>query len=278
MAVLSLPQALTLLQKEYQEGRLIPFLGAGFSMPLNLPSWSELVGWMAEKLRFEPELFTLHGRNEQLAEYFDLEDPNNFQDLVYEMTLRFDSADAKKARQASPMHKALGALDWHTLYTTNYDAHVEGALEDAGREAVVIASLKDFQQSRPRGACEVIKFHGTLKQPETIVLTESAYMRRLALEDPADQRLRSDLLSHSFLFIGYRFSDYNIRHIWYRIHQLRLRSGTRGGVGPVRRCFFATHGAGPVQPRILEQWGIDVIQLDPTDKEASVTELLQGIG
>jgi NAD-dependent SIR2 family protein deacetylase len=280
MAVLSPTQAAPLLRSAYEEGRLIPFLGAGFSMPLNLPSWRELVGWMADELGFEHDLFEVHGRNEQLAEYFDRAGPKNFKSLVYQMTRRFDSAEAERKRKSSPTHQALARLDWHTLYTTNYDAHLEGAIRDAGKEAVVLASFEDFQGPRHPDACEVIKFHGTLEQPETIVLTESSYFQRLALEAPPDQRLRADLLSHSFLFIGYGFNDFNIRYIWYRMHQLRLRSQTRHapGTSTGRRCFFATHGAGPVQPELLDQWGIDVIQLDPTDKTASVAELLKLIG
>lgn len=191
MAVLSAAEAAPRLQQEYRDGRLIPFLGAGYSKPLKLPDWSELVGWMAARLGFEPELFLLHGRYEQLAEYFQLAGHDHFQHLVYEMTRRFDSEEA--------------------------------------------------------------------------------------LEAPVDQRLRSDLLSHSFLFMGYSFNDLNIRYIWYRMHQLRLR-GQEGARRPhARRCFFATFGAGPIQPEILEQWNIDVIQLDPADKEASVADLLERI-
>jgi hypothetical protein len=279
MTTLTVDQAAPLLKKEYQDGRLIPFLGAGFSKPLKLPDGSQLIASLAKKLGFEPDLFELHGRFEQLAEYFAISEPGRLQQLVYEMTRGFDSAEAEALRKKSRAHLALAALDWRTLYTTNYDQHAEGALQDAGKPVTVLASFADFQGSRPRGACEVIKFHGTLAQPDTIVLTESSYFQRMALEAPADQRLRSDLLGNSFLFIGYSFSDFNIRYIWYRMHQLRLQSQQQQGHTrvPPRRCFFATHGAGLVQPDILAQWNIDVIQLDPTDKSASVAELLESI-
>jgi hypothetical protein len=276
MAVLDVARAVPLLRKEYGDGRLIPFLGAGFSKPLKLPDWSELIADMAGRLGFEPELFKLHGSFEQLAEYFARDDAGNLGHLVYEMTRHFDSASAESLRKTSPMHLALAALTWHTLYTTNYDSHMEGALRDAGKPACVLASFEDFQGPRPPDACEVIKFHGTLSKPETIVLTESAYFQRMALEAPPDQRLRADLLSHSFLFIGYSFSDANIRYIWYRMQQLRQQG--QGRKDPrARRCFFATFGVGQVQAELLERWNIDVIQLDPVDKSGSVTELLRSI-
>jgi hypothetical protein len=276
MAVLSAAEAAPYLQQEFQDRRLIPFLGAGFSKPLNLPDWGELIGWMAERLGFEPDLFRLHGRHDQLAEYFQLADHNNFRHLVHEMTRRFDSEEAVRARQTSRMHLALARLDWRCIYTTNYDSHVEGALRDAKKKVAVLASFEDFQARREPGTCEVIKFHGTLTHPESIVLTESSYFQRIALDAPVDQRLRADLLSHSFLFIGYSFNDTNIRYIWYRMNQLRLQ-GQAGLRRPARRCFFATFGVGPIQPDLLDQWNIDLIQLDPADKVASVADLLQRI-
>jgi hypothetical protein len=278
MAVLTIDEAGPLLRREYQAGRLIPFLGAGFSKPLDLPSWSELVAWMAERLHFEPQLFELHGRADQLAEYFDLDHHNNLKGLVHEMIRRFESPEAERLRQSSKTHRALAHLGWHTIYTTNYDSHVEGALRDAGKKHVVRASLEDFQMQCEREACEVIKFHGTLADPETIVLTESSYFERMLLEGAADQRLRSDLLSNSFLFIGYSFSDTNIRYIWYRMHRMRQRKGGSASRSHRLRCFFATHGVGPVQPALLDQWNIDVIRLDPVDVNASVADLLTRIG
>lgn len=278
MAVYELAQARPLLREAYEDGRLIPFLGAGFSKPLGLPSWGELIGWMAHGLGFEPDLFTQHGRYEQLAEFYACS--GSLDRLVHEMTRRFDSEHTEVKRKGSAMHQALSRLDWRTIYTTNYDLHVEGALRDAGREATVLASFGDFQGPRRPGACEVVKFHGSLDKPHTIVLTESQFFERMALEAPPDQRLRADLLSNSFLFIGYSFSDTNIRYIWYRMHQLREQNAVRGRGReryPERRSFFATHGAGLVQPKLLEQWNIDVIQLEPMDREASVAELLRSI-
>lgn len=277
MAVLSTSEAAPHLHQEYKDGRLIPFLGAGFSKPLKLPDWSELIGWMADRIGFEPDLFRLHARYEQLAEYFQLSGHNHFQHLVHEMTRRFDSEEAVRARRKSRMHQALASFDWRTIYTTNYDSHVEGALQDAHKKVSVLASFEDFQSRHDPGSCEVIKFHGTLTHPDTIVLTESSYFRRIALDAPVDQRLRADLLSNSFLFLGYSFSDTNIRYIWYRMQQLRSQDPAGPRRPPKRRCFFATHGVGPIQPDLLEQWNIDLIQLDPSDKEASVADLLQRI-
>jgi hypothetical protein len=83
---------------------------------------------MAERLEFEPDLFALHGTPEQLAEYFNIEGQSSLKKLIHEMTRRFDSPDAEERRRGSITHRALAALNWQRIYTTNYDAHVEGAL------------------------------------------------------------------------------------------------------------------------------------------------------
>lgn len=71
MAVLTLAEAQPLLRLAYREGRLIPFLGAGFSRPLDLPGWNDLVKWMARPLGYDARLFALHGSLTQLAGYYD---------------------------------------------------------------------------------------------------------------------------------------------------------------------------------------------------------------
>jgi len=174
----------------------------------------------------------------------------------------------------SRQHAALAACNFDTIYTTNFEHHIEEALRDSGRPARALARLGDFMDPCPRDTCRVIKFHGDIGAPETIVLTEAQFFDRFRLEAAPDQCLRADMLSKSFLFLGYSFSDVNIRYIWYRMDQMRRQGVGSGPVAPHMRCYWATFGAGLVQPQLLDQWHIDMITLDPNDKEGSVVELL----
>ena len=274
MPVLTLAEAVPRLRTAHAERRLIPFLGAGFSAPLGLPLWNELMGWMGTSLGYEPALFELHGLSSQLAGYFALEHEGGLPWFIARMRERFHDEAADDRRRRSLQHQALARCDFRTIYTTNFDRHIEGALADAGKPCQVLAALGDFLLPRPEHACEVVKFHGTLSRKETMVLRESDFFARMDLNAAVDQRLRADLLGHSFLFIGYSFTDTNIRYIWYRMNKLLAEQ--HASVRP-RRSYFVSFGAGPVQPRLLEQWNIDVIVLDPTDRGASVAALLSGI-
>src|SRR5262249_20607111 len=148
--------------------------------------------------------------------------------------------------------------------------HIEEALRDARRKVEVLARLEDFMHPPRSGTCQVVKFHGDLEHPDTVVLTESQFFDRLRLEAAPDQYLRADLLGNVFLFLGYSFSDTNIRYIWYRMDRLRREQRTAlVNRAPEQRSYWATFGTGLVQPRLLDAWHIDVIALDPRDKSKS---------
>ena len=278
MAVLTLEQAAPRLREAYREQRLTPFLGAGFSTPLRLPMWKELMGWMGDSLGFDPQLFELHGLPWQLAGYFEMEHPQGLLWFIEKMTESFHAPDVDERRRRSSQHQALARCDFRTIYTTNFEHHVEEALRDAGKKAMALARLEDFMCPVVPGACQVVKFHGDLACPETVILTEKHYFDRFRLEAAPDQRLRSDLLSNVFLFLGYSLSDVNIRYIWYRMDRMRRENQIRPAcVAPEHRCYWATFGAGLVQPRLLDAWNIDVIELDPDDKSKSVSDLLDAL-
>jgi hypothetical protein len=281
MAVLTLDQARPLLRAAYGAGRLIPFLGAGFSRPLDLPGWNDLVKWMARPLGFDARLFALHGSLTQLAGYYDLE-REGLGPFIRQMRRRFHAPAVVKKRRASAQHRALARLDGvRRIYTTNFEHHVEGALRDAGRRVETLVRLEDFARPAQPQACQVVKFHGDLDHPETVVLTEAQVFDRFRLEDAPDQCLRADLLGNVFLFMGYSFSDSNIRYIWYRMdrlrHQAQPQRRHKGGGEPAPRSYWATLGAGEVQARLLDAWGVDCIALDPRDPARSVTRLLHAI-
>jgi hypothetical protein len=278
--VLTLEQARPRLREAYRQGQLIPFLGAGFSAPLGLPQWRDLVAWMAEPLGFDPELFELNGTPLQLAAYYALESEGGLSPLLAQMRRHFHAPEVEARRGLSPQHQALARLDLlRRIYTTNFEHHIEEALREGGREVKTLIRVEDFMRPTPSHACEVVKFHGDLDHEDTVVLTEGQFFDRMRLDTAPDQYLRADLLGNVFLFLGYSFNDPNIRDIWNRMERLRreVRAAPDGSRRD-QRSFLATFGAGLVQPRLLRELHIDMIELDPRDKPRSVVELLDAIG
>jgi hypothetical protein len=195
------------------------------------------------------------------------------------MSTAFNSVESNNKRKNSIQHQALSSLDFKIIYTTNYDMHIEKALEDVGKTPNVISTYEDFLMSRTKHHdCEILKFHGSLEEQESIILTENQYFERMELEGALDQRLRADALTNSFLFMGYSFSDPNIRYIFYKLHKLKQQIKSSSSTKDVESySYIATFGMNDIHVKLLEQWDIKVIELDPGDKENSIAELLNSL-
>lgn len=257
----------------YREKKLIPFIGSGFSKPLGLPSWRELVLDVAKKLNYEEDLFLLHGTYPQLLEYIKHNHESEWKTFLHNLRVSFDDTNINIKRKASKAHSVLAGLkNIRTIYTTNYDLQIEKALRDHGRKVNVLSGLADFMGNQSHNAdCDIIKFHGSLENDD-LILTESEYFRRMNLEEAVDQRLRSDLLSNSFLFIGYSFTDTNIRYIWYKINEFREKLKIHS---ELRNSYLISFNKEPIQNKLLKRLNISTISLDPEDKEKELSNFLE---
>jgi hypothetical protein len=259
----------TSLRDLRRAGKLIPFVGAGLSIPLGLPSWSSLLNIIAEQLDYDPEVFKLNGNNFQLAEYF-VATKGSIGPLRSEMDRLFNPDDDEIA--ASRAHSALVEMQLPLIYTTNYDRIIERAFELRRKQCHTIANIDDIATAPSEGT-QVVKFHGTFSDDASLVLTESNYFDRLEFESAIDIKLRADILGKSLLFIGYSLSDINIRYMLYKLHKLRDRAKRDTNRLPI--AYLVTFGAGEVQRTLLAQWDVSVVDLDPIDKTNSLDLFLE---
>jgi hypothetical protein len=262
---------LQLLRELRNDGKLIPFVGAGLSKRFGLPSWSDLIGTIAKELGYDPDVFNCNGTNEQLAEYY-VATKGSIGPLRSLMDQAFNPGDDKISN--SKAHSALVEMNLQLIYTTNYDKIIERAFKLKKRDCYTVANIDDIATA-PIGATRVVKFHGTFSDDESLVLTECSYFNRLDFESATDIQLRADTLGHSLLFIGYSLNDLNIRYLLFKLHKLRdqvKRSGTR-----MPSAFLATFGAGDIQRTLLSRWDVSTIELDPINKTRSVDEFLEAL-
>ncbi len=268
------------LRELRKEGRLIPFVGAGLSQPLGLPSWDRLIDRIAIELGYEPDVYRLNGSRLQLAEYF-VAVRGSIDPLIKKLSRLFNPPD--KLVRGSVSHRLLAELELPVIYTTNYDRILERAFKLHRVPYHTIASIKDIASapSNP-GVTYLVKFHGSFGHPGNLVLTESDYFDRLDLESALDLKLRSDTLGRSLLFIGYGLGDLNIRYLLYKLHKLRGRL-------PVERrrrrpqqqrtpsAYLTAFGSNDVQRTLLRRWDVEVIELDPRDKTKSTEKFLRSL-
>lgn len=269
--MISIPDEQQILRELRNDGKLIPFVGAGLSSPLGLPSWSELIDLIAAQLGYDPEVFKCNGNELQLAEYY-VASKGSIGPLRSVMDRAFNPLDEQIAN--SRAHAALVEMTLPLIYTTNYDEIIERAFELKGRQCHTIANIDDIATA-PSNVTHVVKFHGTFSDDASLVLTESSYFERLEFESAIDIKLRADTLGRSLLFVGYSLTDVNIRYLLYKLH--KLRQNVKRGGKRMPSAFLTTFGTGEIQRTLLARWDVSVIELDPIDKSKSIDEFLESL-
>jgi hypothetical protein len=258
------------LVEAIQDHKALLFVGAGVSMNLGLPSFTGLIDRMAEELGYDPQRFRELGDYRTLAEYYRQE-RGTLEPLHRWMTGSWHSAAIRIAE--SRVHRAICELDCPVIYTTNYDHWLERAFEAFGKPYTRIIGVADIPR-HVQGRTEIVKFHGDLDQPASIVLTESSYFERMAFESPLDIKLRSDVLGRTVLFIGYSLSDVNVRYMLYRLQKQWEHDGSAGD-RPASYIFLAH--ANPAQETVLRSRGIEPVVSPKADPTEGLLEFLGGL-
>jgi|SRR5208337_275544 len=261
-------------QELLNSGKLIPFIGAGLSLRFGFPTWGGLVDIIAEELDWDPEVFRLSGNYLQLADYY-VGTKGSIGPLRSRLDKLFCASDEDISK--SRAHEKLVELNFPIIYTTNYEDVIERAFtlheSKYNKKCKVIANIDDLQDLTPDVA-QVVKFHGTFADDESLVLTETNYFDRLEFESPLDIKLRADMLGRSLLFIGYSFSDINLRLMLYKLNKLRKHHKV---AERLPTAIMTSFGSTPIERELLGRWDVLIVELDPLDRGKSIDDFLEGL-
>jgi Sir2- and TIR-associating SLOG family/SIR2-like domain len=235
------------------------FAGAGLSIPAGLVNWKELLKDIASDIGLdvtkEDDLITL-------AQFHVNERGGRHrinQALIDEFSGRAKSSDK---------HKLLTALPIRTYWTTNYDALLEESLRAAGKTPDVKITVENLATTAPRRDAVVYKMHGDVSLPDKAVVTKDDYESYESYESTRhlfSTALQGDLVSKTFLFIGFSFNDPNLSYILSRIrillgenrreHYCLLRRVQRGDFKKAADFHYA-RAKQDLQVRDLRRYGI----------------------
>jgi hypothetical protein len=225
--------------------KLIPFLGAGVSrsqLGLGVP---ELRARLSEHL---PEAFDREAGLAEVAQA--IEDRVGTERLIVllrSMLLREQFDDA-----TGTAHLLVMSLGCGIVYTTNQDNIFELAAAKYHKPHKVIVGIRDLAEAEP-GQYLLVKFHGDLAEPESVVFTTSSYAQRMKETDNAlDIRLRSDLLGKGLLFIGYSLQDENLRELLRQVRRVF------GGVTPP--CYMIVFDYQPEMETLASEFGVRLVK------------------
>ena len=183
---------------QLSRGQVIPFVGAGVSMSLGLPSYAALIRELGDHVEFDGAIFEQLGDYLTLAEFYSLQ-KNGLSEL--QSLLKEKWKKTQKEVIASLVHKAIVELGCKLIYTTNFDDFLEKAHKAQKVGYRALRSVNDFANLADNKV-HIVKLHGDLRSTRTMVFTESSYFDRLNFESPLDIKLRADMLGKSLLFIG----------------------------------------------------------------------------
>lgn len=125
-------------------------------------------------------------------------------------------------------HELLARLPLTDLWTTNYDTLIEDAFTQIGKRMDVKRRTADLSNPVPDANVTLYKMHGDAKDADEAVLTKEDYENYNAQDkrQAFSLGLQGQLISKSFLFLGFSFTDPNIEYILSRVRAL---VGVRGG-------------------------------------------------
>ncbi|MGP7818306.1 SIR2 family protein [Niallia sp. 01092] len=203
--------------KAIQDSNAAIFAGAGLSRPAGYVDWKELLREVAEDLQLDIDL---EADLIALAQYH----VNEFngrgkinQILIDEFT---------KSVTITDNHKILSKLPIGTYWTTNYDQLIESNLEAVSKKVDKKIAPENLSYSVPGSDAIVYKMHGDSTLPHEAVLTKDDYEGYDLKRQLFSTALRGDLVSKTFLFIGFSFDDPNLSQILSKIRIL-LNENTR---------------------------------------------------
>lgn len=249
--------------------RAILFVGAGVSAHLGLPSYRDLLSRLAEDLGYTGDAFVeLSSDFPALTEFYRLE-KKSLDSLLHGMRRAWDVPD--DVLRESRVYSLLVELEFPLIYTTNYDHLLERAFALRGRRFNKVVTARDIAEI-DAGLPTIVKLHGDLDDPGSLVIAETDYFRRLALEEPLDVKLLADALGRPMLFVGYSFADVSLRLLLYRMRSVWRASGD-ALLQPRSYIFMSRPNA--AEERVLESWGIVPLVGDHADENEALRSFLE---
>lgn len=190
------------LKKTFDNGRVLPFIGAGMSMPSNYPGWTKfLYDACAESHVLEHELSVLLkvGKYEEAAQVLhDDMTPAGFNELL-EVTFKSD----KEIRGA--IHYLPKLFPKTSIITTNFDSVIEKVFSAVNQGFDQVKSgrtLNEVSRLISMGNRLLVKLHGNCDLVVERVLLKDEYDVAYAVDSDVKNFFNRILFGQSLLFIG----------------------------------------------------------------------------
>lgn len=206
------------LKRKYQERKIIPFIGAGLSIPFDLKPWPDLINELKESLLpqtyWDAVDFDLETKNyqqaiESIKKYGHITDQPIQEKISEDYSLRKNDSENFIDNNYLDLKKD----NFKVYLTTNYDRLIDDYLPEVNG----FKSLTEYTSNVPRlfeNAKEKYLFHihGCVSNPDSIVISSQKYDLVYSAQR-FDSYMGAFSSNYSFLFLGFSFDDVFVQEL-----------------------------------------------------------------
>lgn len=131
--------------------------------------------------------------------------------------------DSYGGKEISKNHRILARLPISTFWTTNYDSLIEDSLKEIKKIPDVKYTNAHLSQTEPKRDSIIYKMHGDRKHSDSTIILKEDYEEYHVKHAPFITALNGDLITKTFLFIGFSFSYPNLDYI---LSRMKVEYGT----------------------------------------------------
>lgn len=211
------------LREKYNKGNLVPFIGAGLSVPFNIPDWGGMIKDCAiefgiqnvENIDFLPVLefdlkkYDYWAAIDNVKKYLNRTDAD-IQEYIQKRILKVTGNIDEKADNN---YLDLRVKGISLIFTTNYD-HLISKFVKPELMAINLDELDESIQNiiSQNDKVRIFHLHGNISKPSSIVISSEKY-RELYQKPNYIKLLEMFGGVKTFLFLGFSFSDIYIQQI-----------------------------------------------------------------
>lgn len=252
--------------------KLVIFVGAGVSKNSSVPTWGHLVRQYAKKLNYT-QCLSCHFKTDNCEKtchhkyYFSTDEYIKIPQYFYSYDQSCQHHDyysiLKTAFhhdfQPNILNDLIATLNPEHIITTNYDHLLDHYQYE------VITSDQDLLKAKSNHY--LIKMHGDIDDVEHIVFKEDDYLSFSQTHALIELYIKSLLIDHTFLFVGYSLNDYNLKMFLSWIDYLGHENNVKESM---HANYLITNDILPNQDYLIsyyQQKNIQVINLNELDDE-----------
>ncbi len=192
------------LKVAIEQNKCVFVIGPLLSTETGLPSRHEVLKPLAQKISLTKQLPL-----SRVAQIY--ENQTGRERLISHVYEKMDVSTVNP----SNLHKLISQLPVSTIMTTNYDALIEEAFQQANKRYVSIyTSFTEAENiSQETQITRVYKLCGDLQDTNSLIITQRDYQNLFNQENSITRILKGILAQKTLFFIGFDFEDYEFRSL-----------------------------------------------------------------